>query len=415
MDRENKWQARPKWLRELAVLALAVLVAGFAYVNIYYPADETALRAMEGSEQVSVVKTDTGWLFDGPGEDSALIFYPGGKVEETAYAPLLLRVAQGGTDCFLVKMPLRLAVFGKDRAGQVMEGYSYDHWYLGGHSLGGAMAADFAAGHLNELDGLALLAAYPTKPLHWAGFGVLSIHGEEDGVLNREKFHDGHKYLPQDGQDWRGMTIPGGNHAQFGSYGAQKGDGEAVISPEKQWDITAQAILDLTAEPSLRRARWEVGRALGVPHAGVLYVGASESDDPAAIRAGVDPALLEQYPFLANIPDERVVSLGAVWDLYALIPRHREAQVTVNRLDMDPDTGETLTGPTVYHGPGPVLLWCNASDIFPNARVTVKDEGRTTAEGFSDEVTFSPYLSLKDGSVATDAGEKVYLFDQGTP
>ena len=73
------------------------------------------------------------------------------------------------------------------------------------------------------------------------------------------------------------------------------------------------------------------------------------------------------------------MSLGAGWDLYAIIPRHREAQVAVTRLDMDPDTGETLTGPTVYDGPGPVLLWCNASDIFPNARVTVKDEGRTTA------------------------------------
>ena len=123
-----------------------------------------------------------------------------------------------------------------------MDSYEYDHWYLSGHSLGGAMAASFASGHMESLNGLVLLAAYPTKSLKSDSFSVLSIYGSEDGVLNMEKVAEGKSQMPA---DYTEICIEGGNHAQFGNYGEQKGDHTAGISREEQQKQTVDAILDL--------------------------------------------------------------------------------------------------------------------------------------------------------------------------
>ena len=123
-----------------------------------------------------------------------------------------------------------------------MDSYEYDHWYLAGHSLGGAMAASYASGHLESLNGLALLAAYPTKSLKSDSFSVLSIYGSEDGVLNMEKVEKGKSQMPA---DYTEICIEGGNHARFGNYGEQKGDHTAEISREEQQKQTVDAILGL--------------------------------------------------------------------------------------------------------------------------------------------------------------------------
>ena len=137
---------------------------------------------------VSIDKIENGLFLDGPGTESAFIFYPGAKVEYTAYIPMLYQVAEQGTDVFLIKMPCNLAFLGKNQADQIRKKYDYEHWYLGGHSLGGAMAADYCSDHLDQTDGLVLLAAYSTKSLQTEGFSVLSVYGSEDHVLNMEKY-----------------------------------------------------------------------------------------------------------------------------------------------------------------------------------------------------------------------------------
>ena len=81
------------------------------------------------------------------------------------YLPLLYKLAEQGMDCFLLKMPFNLAFLGQNKAEKIMDSYDYEYWYLSGHSLGGAMAASYASGHLDRLEGLVLLAAYPTKSL----------------------------------------------------------------------------------------------------------------------------------------------------------------------------------------------------------------------------------------------------------
>ena len=138
-----------KWIPAaiLAVLLFAFLICA----SDYYHADESALEALQSD---LVTETDYGWLFDGPEDRSVLIFYPGAKVQETAYAPLLLQLAESGLDVCLVKMPFRFAFFGISKADEIRSRYDYEKTFIGGHSLGGAMAAIYAANH--DLDGVIL-------------------------------------------------------------------------------------------------------------------------------------------------------------------------------------------------------------------------------------------------------------------
>ena len=219
------------WLMVPAALILAAAI----YVLDYYPAVDVAME----SEGARVYQTDYGWRFDGPSEDAALIFYPGAKVEATAYVPLMQKMAAAGLDACLVKMPLRLAIFDIGAADRVMAAHDYPHWFIGGHSLGGAMAAEYAAKCPDRLDGLILLAAYPAKPLP-DHLKTVTIYGSEDGVLNMKKVAEGAKYMPENHMEF---VIQGGNHAQFGDYGEQKGDEKAAISAQEQQHQAEELIL----------------------------------------------------------------------------------------------------------------------------------------------------------------------------
>ena len=178
------------------------------------------------------------------GEDNVgLIFYPGGKVAVEAYAPLMKSLAEEGITCVLLEMPLNLAVLDNDVAERIDEILpDVDRWYVGGHSLGGAMAASYAAEHVEEVEGLILLAAYSTKDLTNSGLDVISIYGSEDQVLNRQSYEENRKNLPDDAVE---VIIEGGNHAQFGDYGVQEGDGTATIGGEEQLNQTTEKIAQL--------------------------------------------------------------------------------------------------------------------------------------------------------------------------
>lgn len=224
------------------VILLFVGIGGYAYVSDYYHADETALAAMayQAADQIQIEQDgDVTWFV--PEEPSAgLIFYPGGKVEHTAYTPLLRACAERGILCALVRMPCNLAVFNVNGADGVREQFpDVEHWYMAGHSLGGAMTANYAAAHSQDYDGLILLAAYSTKDLTQTSLRVLSIYGSEDGVLNRESYEKGWANLPADTTE---VILEGGCHAQFGGYGPQDGDGIPTISGEEQIRQTAEAI-----------------------------------------------------------------------------------------------------------------------------------------------------------------------------
>ena len=226
-------------------LCLAVLlllgIGGYAYVSDYYRADEIAVAAAACQTDRVQTEQDGNVLWFVPENPTAgLIFYPGGKVEYTAYAPLLRSCAENGILCALVQMPGNLAVLDADAADGLPKKHpEVINWYMAGHSLGGAMAAGYAADHAGDYAGLILLAAYSTKDLSGTNLRVLSVYGSEDGVMNRESYEKYRANLPADTTE---LILDGGCHAQFGSYGPQEGDGIPTISGEEQIRQTADAI-----------------------------------------------------------------------------------------------------------------------------------------------------------------------------
>lgn len=225
----------------LVAIILIVVVGFIIDAQNYYRAGDAAQTALKGDDKVTVSEiTDAGaygWFIDGPATDKAIIFYPGAKVDTIAYLPVLMMIAEEDADVFLIDMPLHYAFFGLNKADKIMAAYSYDEWYMSGHSLGAAMSGVYASKHLDELAGVIMLAGYPSKSLKHDGFSLLSIYGTNDG--NVEMLQKGKDNRPD---DYSEVVIDGGNHAQFGDYGLQKGDGTAKIDPQKQWDETAEAI-----------------------------------------------------------------------------------------------------------------------------------------------------------------------------
>ncbi len=240
---------KKKWKVVILLVGGIVLlcIAGFfIYVSIYYHADTTAWEALPSDNDVTVTEQDGALIFAPQEPRAGFIFYPGGKVEYQAYSPLLHTLAKEGFLCIAVKMPFNLAVFNPTAADGWQERYpAIQRWYIGGHSLGGSMAAVYASQHSQQLEGLILLAAYSAEDLSQSGLQVLSVYGSEDGVLNREKYQAHLSHLPADYQE---LVIQGGCHAWFGSYGRQEGDGEPTISPEEQRRQTVQFIRSAISE-----------------------------------------------------------------------------------------------------------------------------------------------------------------------
>ena len=162
-----------------------------------------------------------------------------------SYAPTAHQLAAKGYLVIIVRMPLNLAVFSPDAAIEVIASHpEIDHWAIGGHSLGGAMAANFAKKQSELIQGLVLWAAYPASSddLSDSGLRAISIYGSLDGLATVEKIDLSKPLLPAD-TTW--VLIEGGNHTQFGWYGDQSGDNPAKISRSNQQDqiISATTIL----------------------------------------------------------------------------------------------------------------------------------------------------------------------------
>ena len=224
----------------LAVFLVIAVVFGL-YAGDYYHADLEAIQELSLEvEYEKMERLEDGSLVFCPAEyDSAVIFYPGGKVEALAYIPLMEHCAREGVLAVLMPMPFNLAALAKDAAASIPEQFpEVEHWYMAGHSLGGSMAASFAAENTAWVEGLILLAAYSTEPLE---IPVLSIRGSEDGVLDLEKYEKYRTNLPADFEE---HILEGGNHAGFGFYGPQEGDGTAAISSREQIAGTAKLIAE---------------------------------------------------------------------------------------------------------------------------------------------------------------------------
>ncbi len=232
MDKGKKAPKRfLKVLRIIGIIIAVVIIIFLIWAADYYRAEKTALAILENEN----VQVKDGVVVLSPNEESdeGFIFYPGGKVEAVAYLPILQKIVDEiGMNCYLVEMPLNLAFFNSDAAKEVMQDYDeIEKWYVGGHSLGGAMASDFASKNPDLVEGLVVMGAYvygdyPTE-------NALTVYGTFNSEL-------------EDNIDYTDniVIIEGGNHAQFGNYGKQSGDEDATISAEEQQDITVDAMAE---------------------------------------------------------------------------------------------------------------------------------------------------------------------------
>jgi DHA1 family tetracycline resistance protein-like MFS transporter len=230
------------WLIPLAALGGMAITGGI----VLRPMPE-ALDALASGDGVEVV---TGpWLSFRPVDAEptvGLVLYPGARADARAYAPIARSIASEGYQVVVVPMPLNMAIFNPGAASRVMATYpGIEHWVIGGHSLGGAMAASFARNHSDTVDGLVVWAPYyllGCPDLFDRDLEVVTVYGTLDGLISTTRIDASRPYLPADA---RWIAIEGGNHAQFSWYGGQTGDNPATISREVQQQQAISATLSL--------------------------------------------------------------------------------------------------------------------------------------------------------------------------
>ena len=242
------WFFASRWRKAgLVVLVVIIVIVSSFLVWALTPRGpmEEALEALESDDEVQV-SSDERYTFR-PVEQEAevgFIIYPGARVDPRSYAPFAREIARDGFFVTIEPMRLNLAVFSTDAALSVMEEYDeIERWVIGGHSLGGAMAARFAS--REEVDGLVLWASYTPDDLSDSDLPAISIYAELDGLTTVEDVEERKDMMPQ---ETRYVMIEGGNHAQFGWYGSQRGDDEAQISREEQQAIVVETTVEFLTE-----------------------------------------------------------------------------------------------------------------------------------------------------------------------
>ncbi len=239
------------WLRRIAiglVFALALFLAGFVgWTADYYHAGSLSSALVTAGE----VRTDDGGTIAVDDRDSyiavgdassryGVVLYPGAKVDPVAYVPLALEFAERGVFCVVAKMPFNLAVFNINAADAIVAAYpGVGHWWLVGHSLGGAIAGLYAEGGTDGIEGVAFLGAYGSEKLAASGLAIRAIYGDRDGVVKRGLLEGFIDCLPESDV----YVISGGNHSGFGDYGSQPNDGVATIAASEQQGRAADIIV----------------------------------------------------------------------------------------------------------------------------------------------------------------------------
>jgi hypothetical protein len=222
--------------RVLLGIAAALILALVAFV-IYA---ENPMRAEAAPlSTVSYVDEPDGVVLtpDDP-NGTGLVFIAGARVEPQAYAAKLEPLVDAGVTVVIARPTLNFAIF-ELRPLSTFEALApdVDTWFVGGHSLGGVKACMYAAD--GGVAGLILFGSYCSSAID--DLPVLTIAATNDGLSTPTKIADAAALLPADA---RLVEIAGGNHAQFGDYGTQPGDGESTISDAKFTSQLTTAVLE---------------------------------------------------------------------------------------------------------------------------------------------------------------------------
>jgi hypothetical protein len=235
-----------KKLIGIIVLAIFLIgIAGFAiYVSDYYNADSSAQAALNLTNSYTVIDNDNSITFTPTGTKSkiGIIYYPGGKVQPEAYSVIASKLATNGYTTIIAKMPFNLAIFGTNKADDIIAQHpEINSWVIAGHSLGGVFASEYALNHQDKIKGVIYLAAYPSTNASNATFKALSIRGSLDNLTTAENINNNRDKFPT---NTTFITIEGGNHYNNGNYGVQSGDNKSTITREEQQNQEINAIIE---------------------------------------------------------------------------------------------------------------------------------------------------------------------------
>ncbi|WP_125713858.1 alpha/beta hydrolase [Companilactobacillus kedongensis] len=224
-----------KWI--IAIILGLFIITISTYLVVKSKEYEPSTAAMNAATTTTTVENSI--KFQGDDTRPAIIFYPGALVEPKSYSIWANEVAKAGYSVYIVRFPLDLAVMNANAASKIQANKPY---VIGGHSLGGTMAARYAHNNTKELKGLFFLASYPEKKINLRHLKepVLSITASQDGVLNESSYKKAKKLLPA---STKYLVINGGNHAGFGSYGKQKGDNKSSIKNIDQQKVVASLLI----------------------------------------------------------------------------------------------------------------------------------------------------------------------------
>ena len=249
---QNSTNKIRKWLlAAFVVVIIGALVWGILWATYARPPLQEAVVALESDDLVDVSQDP--WLTFSPKQDTpntGFIFYPGGRVNPQAYASLMNAIASEGYLVVVPEMPINMAVFSPNIADEIIAHYpDIDHWVIGGHSVGGTMAAQFTDKHPDVIDGLAIWASYPADSTDISDLDipVVSIYGSRELRVNDTSVGERKHLLPE---DTLYIRIEGGDHHQFGSYETNPADHLATTSRASQHQQTIQATLEILREVS---------------------------------------------------------------------------------------------------------------------------------------------------------------------
>lgn len=234
------------YVKRIVIISLTIiflLLGGMLlWMSNSYEYKGLAQIALQSSDDLKVIenKEYIEFQLSSINAEKGFIFYPGAKVEPGSYAPLCRKIAEKGYRVIIAKMPLNFAIFDKDKAKDIIEeNNDILTWVIGGHSLGGVMASDYALED-ERIKGVIFYASYPQGDnLKDTDKKIISMWGSNDGVANLEKIKNA-----SFSDDAQFFEIEGGNHAGFGDYGKQSGDNEATISQNEQMDRAAESTCD---------------------------------------------------------------------------------------------------------------------------------------------------------------------------
>jgi len=246
----NSPKSRRRILKRLLAIFGIVLIAailwGIQWATYARPPMPEAIEALESDDLVQI--TDEPWLTFSPMQstpNTGFVFYPGGRVDPRGYSSLMREIASNGYLIVVPEMPINMAVFNSNVASEIIDYYpEINHWVIGGHSVGGAMAAQYTAKHPDVIEGLAIWASYPPNNADLSNLDipVVSIYGSRELRVNDTSVGERKHLLPEDTCYSR---IEGGDHHQFGSYEINPKDHLATISRESQHEQIIAATMPI--------------------------------------------------------------------------------------------------------------------------------------------------------------------------